>query len=387
MPRIEKAFANVFLFTIACIIAFVILEITVTIFVTKYATPEQFLRWASFEQLREKANGEQMLVTPHRYLGYIPTPDYKKGKNRHNQLGYRGEEIDVRKSKNEFRIVCIGGSTTYTSEVQDYRLSYPYQLQQELRSNGYKDVEVVNAGLFDWTTWEVLGNFQYRVLDLQPDLVIIYLGLNDIESRMVWPPKAYRGDNSGARVSNLNMYPHGILEHSALARVILVELGFIKPHSSLDRLLIARPSTSYIDDWDQQTTSRTYPRGIFEEVSPETMLAENIPKYFRRNLENLIAIAEFHGIKTIVATFAYKPVSKESNNRGGSPLFWEAIDEHNDVLREIAAGSPAHLFDFEKKFPKNMGYFGMDGIHLNEEGARKKAKLFARFIQEHELVQ
>jgi len=84
------------------------------------------------------------------------------------------------KPAGQFRIVCLGGSTTYTSDVKDYRDSYPYLLEKYLKAQGYNDVTVVNAGAGSWSSWESLINFQFRVLDLDPDLIIVYHGINDI---------------------------------------------------------------------------------------------------------------------------------------------------------------------------------------------------------------
>ena len=80
--------------------------------------------FASYQQLLK--NNNVPLYTPHRYLGYIPTPKVVKGKNIHNTSGFRGEEILTPKGDSIFRIVCLGGSTTYTVKVEDYQKSYPY---------------------------------------------------------------------------------------------------------------------------------------------------------------------------------------------------------------------------------------------------------------------
>lgn len=40
--------------------------------------------------------------SPHHYLNYYPTPDYKHGLTSHNSLGYRDKEIDVSKDHNTF---------------------------------------------------------------------------------------------------------------------------------------------------------------------------------------------------------------------------------------------------------------------------------------------
>ena len=61
-------------------------------------------------------------------------------------------------------------------------------------------------------------SLQFRVLDIDPDLVIIYIGGNDILTRLV-VPSAYSGDNSGSHKKWES--PHiPFFEYSTLLRII-----------------------------------------------------------------------------------------------------------------------------------------------------------------------
>jgi len=381
-----ETLSNTFIILVGSLLTLVLLEIAANVYITHFASPERFSRYASLKQIEQRNREQGIRVSHHRYMGYYPTPSWEQGVNRHNSLGYRGEEVDIEKGDGEFRIICLGGSTTYTSVVQDHRLSYPAQLQNQLHEAGFDNVTVINAGLYDYTTWESLINFQFRSLDLEPDMVIVYHAINDIQTRMVWPPEAYHGDNSGERVASTGIFTPSLLEYSTLARFLLIKAGMVEPHSSLRRLFITRPETAYIDDFDEQTTRNTYPSGQFTETTPEEMLKQNPPIFFKRNLENLIAIADFHDITVILSTFAYLPVSPEANNRGGSPIFWNAMDEHNQVIRKVAQATPAHLIDFAMQFPPDPALYDRDGIHLVEAGAREKARIFAEFIRDNNLI-
>jgi lysophospholipase L1-like esterase len=93
-----------------------------------------------------------------------------------------------------FRIVALGGSTTYGISLPMNR-TYPAQLQQILRDEyGYTQVEVINAGVIAYNSWDLLAEFEYRVLDLNPDMVIVYEGINDVVARLV-DPRYYNGAN------------------------------------------------------------------------------------------------------------------------------------------------------------------------------------------------
>ena len=58
-------------------------------------------------------------------------------------------------------------------------------------------MEVINGGVGGYSSYQTLMNIQFRVLPLNPDLIVIYQGYNDIHTRFVYPNSSYLGDNSG----------------------------------------------------------------------------------------------------------------------------------------------------------------------------------------------
>jgi acyl-CoA thioesterase-1 len=74
-------------------------------------------------------------------------------------------------------ILAIGDSMTAGYGVAA-DASYPAQLEQELKNRGY-DYRVVNQGVTGSTTTQAMSRMT-RALAIQPDIVIIQLGGNDI---------------------------------------------------------------------------------------------------------------------------------------------------------------------------------------------------------------
>ncbi len=202
MIRIRHLLAKLFILCVSLVLCLLAVELASRVYLTRFASSEDFKQYASYRQLRERYGPAGSMFSPHPYLGYAPTPNYVSGANRHNSLGFRGPEIALPKPDGEYRIVCLGASTTYTSHVLDFRSTYPALLQTTLHNMGDDHVVVINGGTPGWTTWETLISFQFRVLDLDPDMVIIYHGVNDVGPRLVWPDDAYRGDNTGARIAD-----------------------------------------------------------------------------------------------------------------------------------------------------------------------------------------
>lgn len=361
-----------------------ILEGVSKVYIEHFAKEPSFKKYASVEQLKQRENLSYSSM--HRYIGYIPTPNFRKGKNRHNSLGLRGEEVVVPKPEGEFRIICIGGSTTYTSDVEDYKLSYPFLLEENLKNRGFENVNVINAGMLSYTTYESLINLQLRLLDLKPDLLIIYHAVNDVHARLVWPPEAYKADNSGYRQSIYEQnLTHGssIWTYFNLGRIIQ---GKWRGHDELlerKRREGSAPTARFYE-LRYQRIMKTYPDGIFKEASVSQILKENKPTHFKRNINYMISLAESEGVGVMLSTFAFCPDTIKQSIYT-FPALNKAIHEHNAVLKEIAAERKVPLFDFGENFPQNREYYS-DDIHVVEKGSRLKSKLFSEFIISNKLL-
>ena len=398
MKRVESVLARCFLFLLSIVVTFVVLELMTNGYLWVLADEKSFARYASLNQLfeREKKTESKYSAlkretertnkySPHRYLGYQGAANYTKGKNRHNRLGYRGEEIAMPKPQGRFRIVCLGGSTTYTTEIDDYKLSYPYLLEKYLKENGVADIDVVNAGVGAWSSWESLINLQFRVLDLDPDLVVVYHSINDIHPRLVWPPDVYCGDNSGRRKpGESSLFMPGIFEYSTFFRMLLIRMGKVTPHIAFERTIDKSPETYYGQQFYKQKKEGVYPKGLFREIPAAQMLESNPPIYFERNIRNMIAIARAHGLEVVISSFAYSTLFTDEPVVA-SQEYVKAHEENNILLQQTAESSGAHFFDFADKFPTAKQYYA-DGRHVNEAGAKLKAQFFGDYLIKQHLV-
>jgi lysophospholipase L1-like esterase len=389
---VRKGLLNLAMASLSIVVTLFFLEVVSRIWLVHLASEPRFLSYASYGQLLDRYGSEteqgaalKQLYSPHRYLGFYPTPNYEWGENFHNSLGYRGEEFPMPKPEGEYRIVCLGGSTTYTSDVENPALAYPAQVESALREDGFDSVRVINGGAASWTTWESLINFEMRVLDLDPDMIVVYHAINDAHARFIWPPEAYRGDNSGWRAPNQSgLFMPSIFEYSTLLRIFMIRLGWAGAHADLARTVDRAAPSYYADLFREQVRRGEYPSAPLDEVSAQKMIDANEPKYFRRNLENLVAVAERHGVAVVLVSFAYDP-DYEPEPRVARPEYQQALDEHNDVIRSVSAESSAYFFDFATVFPVDRDLF-TDGRHVNEEGARVKGALIAEFLVDNGLV-
>jgi lysophospholipase L1-like esterase len=359
--------SELLLLTFSIFLTFFLLEIGTRLWLNYLATPEQYDRYVLFTTIE----ADDLAWTPHPYLSYYPTPGYSKGQTFHNSLGYRSSEFPLEKPAGAYRIVALGGSSTYDVRIEDNAQTFTAQLEKLLKEEyGYEQVEVINAGVPGYNSWEILTNLEFRVLDLDPDLIIIYEGTNDVHARLV-EPAAYRGDNAGRR-QVWQVPPVALWQHSALLRIVSRKMNFTRQVSIDD--FVSSPTY-----WSWPFESRLSGAG----VEATDILEKNPPIYFRRNLENMSAIASEQDVKIMFATWAYSPYL---NDYASEAYYQQGFQENNQVVMEVANSHHIPLFDFVNAMSQDARYWA-DGRHSNEAGALLKATLFAEFIHNQGLIE
>ncbi|MFP6615137.1 MAG: hypothetical protein VCB26_01915 [Candidatus Hydrogenedentota bacterium] len=388
--KLRPILGNILVFTISTVVTVIVAELIASYWLTNHATQDQFRKFGTRKQNMERyeERGESASkYFPHRYIGYVPSPNYKRDGNYHNSAGYRGEPFPMVKDENEFRIVCVGGSTTYTSFVTPPSESYPAVLERELRKRGFAHVRVINAGAEGWASWETLANLNFRVLDLDPDMIIIYHAVNDVATRIVWPPRMHKADRSGfVRHSSGLDKPASMLERSSLMRILMVAAGRWSSPLELRNAFGGGmlPSNKFWAFVRQQRTD-TYPKGIFTKAPIELMLKENTTDYFKRNIESVVTICKHNGIKPILATFKVNRSIDGSVSVPAHPILADAIDEHNQIIRTIGSQLDVPVFEFAEAFPSDMDLF-VDAVHMTPKGAQLKGSMFAEFLHTQNLM-
>ncbi len=99
-----------------------------------------------------------------------------------NNAGFRGKHVEIPKPPGRYRILCVGGSTTEEGSLDDN--TYPALLEKKLAAAFPNNaIEVVNCGISGTDTAAHLMQFA-DYLALQPDLLIMYEGVNDATSSL-----------------------------------------------------------------------------------------------------------------------------------------------------------------------------------------------------------
>jgi len=327
-----------------------------------------FLGIVSIELFLRKIDNRPLRFAPHPYINYIGTPNYRSadGLNMHNSLGMRGPEIKVPKPKDRTRIAILGGSTVYEDFVKDWKKDFARQLERELKQvYPNKDIEVVNAGLPGWDSWNDLVNLEFRLIYLDLDLIIVYEGVNDVHARFV-RPDAYKPDDTG------NIKQWGKDPCVALICFSIVQRMIQYDPPKFDISAATRPiphpeSTGYND--------------ILGMTRMEA-LEENPPIYYEKNLRSIIALAKEFGIDVLLSTWAW---SDQLSDYAASPHYQKGFIDLNNVVKKIGKTKNVEVYDFASEMPKDKKYW-TDGPHNNDEGVAMKAKLFTIFIARNNIL-
>ena len=113
------------------------------------------------------------------YSELIPAID----KINYNILGFRGAEFSVTKPVDTYRIFMLGGSTMFGSGATSDETTKPGILQKIFDSdNSVKKIEVINVAFFGANSETEFNLVTQKLVNYQPDLLIIYDGLNDLKA-------------------------------------------------------------------------------------------------------------------------------------------------------------------------------------------------------------
>jgi lysophospholipase L1-like esterase len=337
---------------LAVALGFVLLEVGVRVWLTQLASERSYTRYMPLSEVPRSA----WMYRGHHYLNYSLTEGYvsRNGKNRHNALGYRGDEIEAEKPAGTYRILVLGGSTVYETGIDDWRESTWVEMQRILRDElGHPEAEVVNAGCGGWTSWENLIDLSQRGLWLDPDLVVVYCGTNDVHARLV-PPELYGRDNSGYRIQW--MPTNAFWEHSLLLRLIGFKLGLAHKNS------VGELSTRFDDD----------------ELVRMATLDANPPNFYEDNLRQMAALCRARGADLLFASWAW---TAQMDDYSSTPVYQRGFREINAVTQSVAAELEIPFYDHAAEMPPDPKYWS-DGRHVNAEGGRIKGRQFASAVAE-----
>ena len=313
---------------------------------------------------RDKLAIKKNTIVPFRIFG----PNYYTEKDGVKYISSTHKELyPFIKSKNTFRIVCFGGSTTDNPYAyKDYKIHYPLMLQRLLKeSYPNKNIEVINVGSAAYSTAHLLIVLTLDVISWSPDLVIISENVNDLDVE-------YMAD---FHLDYSNKYKR------------LVPADYYKEYTVMNALF--RWSSFY---WfikgklEPGPTSNSVPEKEIVRIIDDNVPTEISQYVFRRNLLNFYYIANKWGIPVLYAT---QPMDSTTGNYDflsmseATKRYKATIKPHhkffNNIIKEVAINTNSYFLDNDSLFGGESRYF-IDEVHYSKSGIQKLAKNYYDYI-------
>ncbi|MCW8984553.1 MAG: SGNH/GDSL hydrolase family protein [Thermoanaerobaculales bacterium] len=284
-----------------------------------------------------------------------------------NSLGYRSPERPATKTPGTIRILCAGGSTTFDILSADDSQTWPWKMEEILRARGL-EAEVFNAGFPGWTSLENLISLANRDLDIDPDIVVLYQGINDLQ------PASHQPFDS--------QYEHGHAEEAVRA------LGFeLQPLKWYEHSLLVEKARELVvgtqDPW-QRLQSFTPSDDSVTELPAAAL------ETFERNLQSFVAVAVAGGSEVVLVT---QPMRIRSGHTEADQAYlaqWilgldptvapAQLERFNSVVRELTMAGPAVLADVARDVAWEESDFG-DPMHFSTEGSARMARVMADIVE------
>ena len=219
--------------------------------------------------------------------------------------GFRTAPFLLEKPKNEYRIVALGGSTTY-GFYDGYYESWPYLLENKLnQSLDDKKYKVINAGIPGQTTNGINRLLTEEVISWKPDMIILHSLYNHINIDTPTLHEGGKGLDYGFRMLTALLY-----DKSLLATYLINVVG-LKSGSKF------------------RTKQDTY----------RYLLGEIIDKANQENIKIIV-------LKQLILPELFRRVHKDSRTRDTNVFSPEQYKEFLAIIDEVSEEKECILVDF-----------------------------------------
>jgi lysophospholipase L1-like esterase len=320
------------------------------------------------------------------------TLNIKDSKLNINSHGFRANEMTKVKPEGTFRIFIVGGSTVLCDTVS-FENTHARILEKLLQEHYQQKIkiEVLNAGNSWHTSEHSIIKYLFKIKDYEPDLIILWHGINDLYRSFAPERLAHREFQTD--------YSHFFGQVSDIVMEHFEENSRIRPkiipHSLfLNRLFMLFEGRLYTDLRKKIQARRLKAIDISEFPSLQS---------FKRNLISLIQIVQNDQVKLILATQPYIYNDNLSEAEKKSLWFQKAfcLNKNNEYPNLKSMESGMNLFNSETKkiselynialidleacVPKNQEYFS-DDCHYTPKGNQLIAETIFEFIKKNEII-
>ena len=310
-----------------------------------------------YNRLLEKEEGRDAtspIFYHHHYLNFAlnPAAAYMGEKQFNQDFLIRRSEPVRERSTVKWRALALGGSTTFGEGVAEEAGTWPYQLEQRIRTRFGQKYEVINGGVNNYNILENMIHYVTLLTFLDPDVVILFVGINDVHPRMIGNTKY---DYSNSRIAWEGAYPR--------VSKVLQFLPFYRLQ------LFNRIGNGEYDVL--RYVQKPYP----DPLTWDTALDRNSTMVYERHLINLVRLILAQGRKVILVPQICIPRTPSDI------VLCKGVAQNEEVNRRVASkvGVPylagvGHTGEFKESEL-------LDNVHLSSFGGAHLADLVFKELE------
>ncbi len=315
-----------------------------------------------------------------------------------NSYGFRAEQITKQKSKGTYRIFVLGGSTVLGRNVSFDKTAVGLLEKRLQKEYPDKKIEVINAGVDGYTTEHSLIEYLFKIKDFDPDMIIMWHGINDFyyscspSERAVGPFKPdyshFLGADAGMAFAHFQPQP--------FFQMKLLTYDFIKK-SVQDNLYSDLINIVKKNNPNQGIYTATTKNLQYDMTSYPSLAS------YKRNLQSFIDAAKSDHVVLILGDQPALYSMHLDSNAASTLLIPKlhctlpdgkypslksmitGIATYNDAMKLIANKNDVPYVELAENMPKNGDYF-IDDVHYTEKGNEKMAELLGGFIVEKQFI-
>jgi lysophospholipase L1-like esterase len=278
----------------------------------------------------------------------------------------------------------VGGSTTECIYLDDSdAINRILQTELHEHTSAAIDIKVYSAGQSGQCVDDHISMIVHRLVHLQPDMLIVFCGINDL-------------------TKSIFHYDYAHYESTTVAKKYPVFM-FVATEFQIPRRLYYVGKRLFATDREtlEEITGRsTYKKKIqLRKSVPESADTPrtDLDSYVN-NLKTIIGVAKAHRISLVFITQQTtwnSAVDPEAKNwhwmryRDGKTyredLMDEALEGFNNAMRQLGLEDSVPVYDLARRMPKSLEFF-YDDVHFNVKGAQTAGKGLASFILEKNLI-
>ncbi len=328
---------------------------------------ESMVRQSSLEPaMREKNTGKNFVSDG--LLFYIPGDLFDNNDAfQLRKLQFRSGPTPKEPPKNVFRIMTLGGSTTYGDGIDSNEQTYSGILQKCLNDGRKtKQFEVINSGVKGYNLFQLLTLFRIYGVQYNPHLLIIYL--NNLDARLVKGPYTHRelwemvnaGQSAPFAQPSDNV---GKTEYKFMVPALQSTLGHLRLYNALVGLVR-----------EQKETSLSAIAERFDVVKDVNPISDYVI-----NLTELIALCKQRSIKVILADEFY--INYEPNPHQKTTLLRQEM-KRQAIKHELGFIPINDILGLRED--KSSFIFPHDSTHPSRKGHQAIAELMCDYLKGNE---